>query len=245
MVSQALIFTAILLLFILWMLNRTRIHYWVELLQERGWKSTIHYDRCLTIFKNLYTNINPMETSLNERRKKEIMGDVTYTYGEVTYYSFVRIVEKAEPQIGDVFYDLGSGGGKAVFIAGLVFDFSKACGIEKLENLYELSMQLVTKLQDLPERKALLPNKVVPVEFIHGDFLEVDFSDADIVFVNATCFKGELFDALIKELLKLKVGTRIILGSASLDEIGGFELKYQHHHLMSWGLSHIRIYKRV
>lgn len=245
MISQVIIFAAILFVFILWLLNRRRIRYWVALLQERGWKSTVHYDRCLTVFKTLYTGVKPFQASLDERRQKNMMDDSSMIYGEVMFYSFVRILEKANPKPGEVFYDLGSGAGKAVMIAGLVFDFSKACGIEKLDSLYGLSVDLLKKLEEMPERKQLLAHKDLKIEFIHDDFLKPDISDADIVFLNATCFRSELFTAATKKLLGLKSGARIILTGANLDEIGGFELDYIDTHLMSWGLSQLRIYQRV
>ncbi len=245
MTYQLIIFIALLTLFGVWRWKRNTIRYWVELWHERGLKSTVHYDRCLTVFKTLYTDVNGMGASLQERREKGIMHDTSFTYGEVTFYSFVRILEKATPLPGEIFYDLGSGSGKAVFVAGLIFDFAKVCGIEKLDSLYTLSTSLLKKLDNLPERKQLLPTKQFNIDFIHDDFLSVDFHDADIIFINATCFRGDLFQAIIQKLLKLKLGARIILGSANLENIGGFQLIYSNMHLMSWGLNQIRIYQRV
>lgn len=242
--SQAIIFGSILLFFVLWGLFRQRIRYWVELLHERGWKSTIQYDHCLTLFKNLYTDINPVTVSLKERQEKGIIDDTSYIYGEIVFYSFVRILEQAQPKPGEIFYDLGSGGGKAVFIAGLVFDLT-AYGIEKLTSLYQLSCELKEKLQKMPEFKNYFPSKTVNIEFINADFLEYDFSNGDLIFVNATCFRGIIFDQLIKKFLNLKVGSRIILVSADLDDIGGFEVIYKNDHLMSWGLNRVSIYKRI
>lgn len=245
MITRIVIFSIILLIFLVWRFNRQRIRYWAALLQERGWKSTVHYDRCLTIFKKLYSNVNAAKISISERNTKGLSDNIAYTYGEVVFYSFVRILEMAEPKPQEVFYDLGSGAGKAVFIAGLVFDFSKACGIEKLEGLYNLSIETLANLKTLPERETLLSHKETNIQFIHGDFLQEDFSDADIVFINATCFRGDLFNEIIVRLLKLKPGARVILGSANLENIGGFELKYSNLHLMSWGLNAVKIYQRI
>lgn len=245
MLTQVIIYCSLLLIFFLWRFNRNRIRYWVALLNERGWKSTIHYDRCLKIFKKLYDNVNAMKISINERKERGIYSDSTYTYGEVTFYSFVKILEMAHPKPGEVFYDLGSGAGKAVMIAGLVYDFSKVCGIEQLNGLYELSMELRQKFQDLPEVNTLFPQKKNSIQFIHGDFLQQDISDGDIIFISATCFRGEMLNELIVKLLKLKVGARIILGSANLEQVGGFELKYSNMHLMSWGLNTVNIYQRI
>lgn len=243
-ISQIIIFFSILLVFLVWYFNRIRIRYWVALLQERGWKSSIHYDRCFKLFSKLYEGINATALSLQERKEKNLYEDYTYTYGEVTFYSFVNLLEIVQPKPGEVFYDLGSGAGKAVFIAGLVFDLGKACGIEKLTGLYNLSSQLVEKLKTIPETQQYFPNKQFNIEFIHGDILSQDISDANIVFISATCFRGEFWDRVVGKLAKLKTGTRVILGSVALN-IGGYKLIHTNLHLMSWGMSTVFIYEKI
>lgn len=212
---------------------------------ERGWHSTFQYDRCLRIFNKVYENVNAFQLSADERKAKNIENDRTLIYGEVTFYNFVKVLEYANVQSREVFYDLGSGGGKAVFIAGLTFDLAKVCGIEKLDTLYELSTSLLVKLKNMPEAKNLLPDKQINIEFIHDDFMKVDISDADIVFINATCYSGIFWNDIVAKFHKLKVGTRIIITSQKIEEIGGFEQKYSNIHLMSWGMAYVTIYQRI
>lgn len=244
MVAQSIIFFSILAVFILWALNREKLRYWSSLLMEKGWTSTVHYERCSRIFRKLYEDVDAMSVSIKERDEKSLREDMSHIYGEVLFFSFAKILEMAKPLPGEVFYDLGSGGGKAVFIAGLVFDFSKTCGIEKLTDLYNLCVSLKEKLVTLPDYQRYLPNKASSIDFIHGDFLETDLSDANIIFINAVCFRGKLWDALLGKLVKLKSGTRVILVGNQL-HVGGFELEYKNTHLMSWGLGSIYIYRKV
>lgn len=244
MLKQTIIFSAILIVFISWWLLRFKIRYWAHLLMERGWKSSVHYDRCRRIFDQVYEDVNPYAVSLKEREDKDLKNDNTYVYGEVKFFSFAQILEMAEPKPGEVFYDLGSGGGKGVFIAGLVFDFSKALGVEKLDSLYALSNSLVDKLSTIATVKELPAHKKINIQFIHSDMLDVDISDADIVFINATCFKDKLWDGIVAKLLNLKVGSRVILTSKDLN-VGGFKLKHRNMYLMSWGLSQVSIYERI
>lgn len=211
---------------------------------ERGWKSSVHYDRCLKIMTKLYENVSPFSVSLDERRLKNLQADKQYTYGEVVFYSFAQILELAHPKPGEIFYDLGCGAGKPVFIAALIFDFAKACGVEKLESLYNLCVALNEKLPTLPEMQELPTDKKLNIEFINEDLLNVDLSEADIVFINATCFYGDLWDAILARLLKLKVGARVILTTRVI-KTGGFKLKHQNLFLMSWGLSQVSIYERI
>ncbi len=230
----------------MWLKNRQRIRYWVALLHERGWKSTVHYDRCLTIFRKLYEGVDGYQVSLQGRNRLGFSDNISFTYGEVVFFSFVRILEMAKPQPGEIFYDLGSGAGKAVFIAGLTFEFSKACGIEKLKNLYTLSQSILDKLMQLPERHTLIPYQKINMQFIHGDFQDFDYLDADIIFINAACFVGGMLEnVIIPKLQVLKKGARVIIATANLDNIEGFQLIYENMHLMSWGLSSVKIYERV
>ena len=57
-------------------------------------------------------------------------------YGEVDYSSFYRVLRKINPSPGGIFYDLGSGTGKAVFAARLTQDFSRCAGVEILQGLH-------------------------------------------------------------------------------------------------------------
>lgn len=244
MTKQIIIFSTILVILLVLRLLQKHIRYWAHLLMERGWKSSVHYDRCCRVFTKLYQGTKPFLLSHQERKDKDLLEDASLTYGEVAFYSFVRILELVSPQPGEVFYDIGSGSGKAVFIAGLVFELAKARGIEKLDSLYELSNSLVAKLATLPESKELLPHQKTEISFIHADFVNVDFSDADIVYVSATCFYGPIWDNLMIKLLQLKRGSRVIIVSRKL-EIGGYEFKQSPQMLMSWGLATAFIYERI
>lgn len=243
MIEQITIFSAILFVLVTLRLLRHRIRYWSHLLMEQGWKSSIHYDRCYRIFTKLYEDTSPVSLSMTERREKGLENDSSLTYGEVNFYSFVQILELAAPKEGEIFYDLGSGAGKAVFIAGLVFDFTKVCGVEKLDSLYQMSTTALDKLWTLPQLKEL-HGKKMNFQFIHDDLLTVDFSEASIVFLQATCFYGPIWDQLMVKLLMLKVGTRVIITTRKL-EIGGFKLNNKNQFLMSWGLCTVSIYERV
>lgn len=243
-VLRLIIFFVIAAILIIFVVKRNTVRYWVALLYERGVKITFHLDKCRKVLQELYKGVNATRISLDERDEKNIRADGAYVYGEVSFLSFASILEIAEPQPGEVFYDLGSGGGKAVFIAALVYDFGKTCGIEKLSGLYHLSMQLLEKLQNLPEFKKYFPNKQLHIQFIHDDIENQDIHDADIVFVNATCFEGRLWDSMVAKFAQLKTGARVIVGSKVL-ELGGYELTHSGLHLMSWGMHSVRIYKKI
>lgn len=245
MSSHPIVYFILLTVFLLLWWFRWRIRYWAALLLERGWYNTLHYDRCVRIINRLYKDTHPYRLSIEERKAKGLAEDSTLTYGEVTFYNFVRILESAKLAPGQIFYDLGSGSGKAVMIAGLVFNLAKACGIEKLESLYDLSVSVCNRLYQIPEYQQFFSDQKTQFEFIQGDFLEHDISNADCVFINATCFRNEIWTKIANRLVLLPSGCRVIIASQALPTGIDFALTYCNSHLMSWGMSRISIYERL
>jgi hypothetical protein len=58
------------------------------------------------------------------------------------------VLRKINAEPGKVFYDLGSGTGKAVFVARLTQDFSKCIGIEILHSLHLQAETIVTRFEE-------------------------------------------------------------------------------------------------
>lgn len=180
-------------------------------------------------------------------RHLRFMTDKEYIYGEIDFLSFHTILEKAEPKHREVFYDLGSGAGKAVFTAALFFDLSKSCGIELLPPLFTKAKNKLKKAilmfqnnNSNFEKKYL--KKVETIQFIHDSFLNHEFYDADIIYVAATCLSNQTWNDLIDKMASLKPGSRIIVATKSIYH-DNFELIYQGVELMSWGLCPVKIYK--
>lgn len=189
-----------------------------------------------TIFKELYENTCGEQLSKQDRGSF-IKDDCSLIYGEVYFDSFVAILAAAEPKARDIFCDLGSGTGKAVIAAALLHNFAMCIGIEILPALYQTSLEKLVMLQKIKT------NHLSNIQFIQTDFYKFDFSNANIVFINATGFFGESYRDLVLILKKLNPGTRIIITSKLLP-LSDFELTHQAFYLMSWGLSRVSIYLR-
>ena len=95
------------------------------------------------------------------------------------------------------FIDLGSGDGKVVLIASL---FTDATGIEFDKELHKKALEIKNKLK-------------LRAKFIKGDYLKVDLSKYDIIFINPDKgFHKGVEDKLLKELKgKLFVYNNIFL----------------------------------
>jgi len=80
-----------------------------------------------------------------EEREERALESKSLIYGEVEFSAFSKVLRKIGCPPGGVFYDLGSGTGRAVFTARMTQDFSKCVGIELLEGLSRSSQQVCQK----------------------------------------------------------------------------------------------------
>lgn len=185
-----------------------------------------------------------MEISLAERERLKT-DNPSFTYGEITFPSIATCLAIAEPKPGEVFYDLGAGAGKAVFCAALLNDWKKCRGVEYLPALHECTRDLLAKLRNMPEAQQFFPQILQDIEFQQNDIMATDFSDADVIYTNATAFSADMWESLIPKLEALKPGTRIIVLTKRLNNKNNFQLIQETMLPMSWGMNSVMVYKRV
>jgi hypothetical protein len=212
-----------------------------SVITRADWKSI---EETQNILHQVFKNTHGKRTSILYRawhwkRNKE------FIYGEIDFLSFYLLLEKVKPQVNEVFYDLGSGTGKAVMTAGLFFDLSKSCGIELLPPLYQQAKLRLAKAiqwaeQSNEEKKIF--KRMLSIEYINDSFLHYDFHDADIIYIAATCLSDDTWLKLINKLTMLKPGSRIIVATKHIQH-QNFEMMYQGIELMSWGLCPLSIYR--
>lgn len=190
-------------------------------------------EKAKEIFDKLYANVDGRSLSLKGREDQQLTSKA-YVYGEVVPNSFFAMLTEVDPRPGQVFYDLGSGTGKAVMLSHLLFPFAESKGIELVDGLYNASAEVLkhyekdirpTILNEVDDRKVIT---------FHGDFFKFDVSDADVIFMNSTCFPDELMEGMNILLESTKPHTHIISLSKPLKP----ESYYQYKSKMfdfSWG----------
>jgi hypothetical protein len=154
-----------------------------------------------------------------------------FIYGETPCISIKGMLGGLALTPGDIFVDMGSGRGHAIFFAQLLFGL-KSRG-------YELIPSFVYK--------AKLINcflKINDVEFHQKDFLDADISDAKVIFIVATTFTPDLVAGLVEKLREAPCGALILSVSRSL-EGDHLESQKEEPHLFSWGKSQVYFYKRM
>lgn len=195
------------------------------------------------LFETLYRSINGFTISA-EGRKKLTYVNKAHTYGEVTFDSFQEILKQVRPVEGSVFYDLGSGTGKAVILSSLLAPFGKLVGVEIIEELVTASQKVLAEYEEFIIHSPFIVRKMPRITFVHGDFKHLDFSDADVIYLNATCLDNEIGNPLFRQKLEaLPVGTQIITNSLPVysayytnTSIG--ELKF------SWGNATVYLHRK-
>lgn len=172
-----------------------------------------------------------------------IAWDSNHIYGEVIYSTLSEILTSLSAKglisTGSVFYDLGSGIGKAVVAAALIHNFSKCCGIELLPDLYRISLELKEKYEKALKKygKPELAN----LEFFNADILESDWRDCDVFFINSTCFDEDFMTQISN--FPLKPGTIAISTSKRLSK-SQWSLLETSKKQMSWGLATVFIQRK-
>jgi precorrin-6B methylase 2 len=149
------------------------------------------------------------------------------SYGEVDFHSFVMLASKLGLENQSSFVDLGSGVGRNVLAAALLYPGARCAGVEILAPLHELAVAALEKLGNALESdkgKALALPRLQQVTLTSGDLTVHDWSSADAVFCNSTLFGADLMGKLETAALKLKGGARIVVFTHALKDESAFEL---------------------
>lgn len=125
-------------------------------------------------------------------------------YGELLPTTVLEMLLKVEATPGKRYYDLGSGTGKTVAIAGLLG--LNATGVELERQRFGAACEAVERAKAHGLEKPASGS----IRYVHGSFLEVDFSDADVVFTDNVMFPPEMNLGLARAARRMKPGSKII-----------------------------------
>jgi hypothetical protein len=188
-----------------------------------------HYSRILQTVNAVYQQKN---THFLAQQAREDHSNDSFIYGEIDVCTLLDLLAYIKPTANDIFFDLGSGAGKALVATKLRYPNMKVVGIECLQPLHDFAEETG---QSFPAPHAL---------YLNEDFLTADFSEATILLVNATAYSTATWKPLLTRLQALKSGTKIIVTSKKLPSTG-FIQRYGAMEKMSWGLCTTRIYEKL
>lgn len=201
------------------------------------WKKILSLNKHKSHFENIYNDVNGFNLSKQARKTYDAP---EYVYGEIEFIAFIALLSQAKPNQNSIFYDLGSGSGKAVLAANMVFNIKKSIGIEIFANLHNAALKQRDKLQKINNYN----NQANNIYFINDNFLNQNFSDANIIFINAAAFFGETWQQLNTKLDTFTHAVTVLSVSKKLLTTS-YVLKKTTSITMSWGIVTAYIYENI
>lgn len=185
------------------------------------------------ILARLYADVRPYEVS-HESRKRLSTQDESFRYGEVVPAALDRLLNRTPCKANGIFYDLGSGTGKAVFQAALTADFSKLVGVELIDGLSRVAEHVLSRYDVEVRPRLPVEKRLQVIEFRRADIRLAEIAEADLVYVHATCFQPELMKGLTARLDTLKPGARAVLTTKCISS-PRFSIEAVDVYDMDWG----------
>ena len=161
-------------------------------------------------------------------------------YGELYYYSVVKLLKYLDITEKDHFLDLGSGFGKIVFQIFLTTKAVSVTGIEINNNRFIVSnkiKEIITK--ELPK---LFDNNRT-LSLINDDFLQHDFNNITIIYVCSTVFPLELLNVIAEKITTMNHLQKII-SFRQLPNLNEFQLTKKIFVHADWDYSTCYLYIR-
>lgn len=195
-----------------------------------------------------------------ENGKKE----TTLVYGEINFETFGIIIERIKKIYGrqdvgasgpygvlqgrgGIFYDLGAGTGKAVAAAAILHNFDQCVGVECLEGLYSISLEMLASYNTRGKTKLEDREFDTHCSYVYGDFTDTkvrDWRDGDIVFANSTCYDDELMGKIADLAAGMKKGSFFVSFTKRLTSTDFIILEHDMMK-MSWGEATVYIMQKM
>jgi SAM-dependent methyltransferase len=190
----------------------------------------------LFILKKSYQSIPSYSISKQYRITQE-PSNSDLIYGELSVHAFLYLLALIPKKNNALIYDLGCGDGKLLLSAVLFFKNLKAIGIEKVADLQKIAALLALSIQANSQKNHST------LIFLHQDFLDTDFSDANIVYINGAALKQTTWQQVCSCLKSLSENSYVISVERKV-ELPLFTLEYAGIHHASWGKARVYIYKK-
>lgn len=124
-------------------------------------------------------------------------------YGEIQPEAVLDMIKITGAKEGQKYYDLGSGYGKTVVLAWLLG--LNATGVELAAPRWEASCDALNRAPSVG-----VSGSGNGIDFVRASFFDVDFTDADLVFMDSVMFSEETMKDLARACHHLRPGTKIV-----------------------------------
>lgn len=211
-------------------------------------------DEIMHIFDKLYDKNTSSPHMIKEISKKQRLllqlTSPSLTSGETSCITFNNLFHKLylyglHKDDGGTFIDLGCSCGKLVYLAALYHNFDACIGIEILSDLYTIgSSDVKGKWKKTMMADNNVTKQNIDLKFFLGDFLYIDWSYGNVIYINSTCFNSKMMNSIAYKAEELVIGSLVITISKPLPssllnvvETGSIE--------MDWGICTYYIHIRI
>jgi SAM-dependent methyltransferase len=167
-------------------------------------------------------------------------------YGELYYYSAVKLLQELNIRRDDHFLDIGSGLGKLVYQVFYTTPVRTVTGIEINKNRHEIATgfkeRILTQINPCLKKNK---NNILErnLHFIHGDMLVTDFQDVTIAYVCATVFSYDLLTRVGQKINSMP-SVKTVVSLRKLPDLLRFTLRKKMFLQGSWDTTVCYIYER-
>ena len=167
------------------------------------------------LFDSIYEDVGQSASELargapSSPTASSASGVVEMTYAEMAFEAFAEVMRGVHPTPGSRFLDLGSGTGRQVMAAALLFDFAGCVGVEMHHALNSVAQQRPARAQAAVARAGGLAEDLPDMHFIENDFMHISWRDYDVVFANATDFPPSILQGIADQSRELPKGALLI-----------------------------------
>lgn len=197
--------------------------------------------RCrLALHEMLQSYLDKVYSEFDSEINQSMYGQSDEIYGELYYYSAVKLLNFLKLTEKDIFLDVGSGLGRLIFQFFFLTDARSVVGIEINKRRYEVSCKVKEKIQQqLPD----LFQEKRDLNIIHGDFLKYYFHDVTVVYICSTVFSFELLTA-IGERINLMQSVQKVISLRKIPNLSLFEMHQKIFLQGTWDNSPCYLYIR-
>jgi SAM-dependent methyltransferase len=155
---------------------------------------------------------------------------VDLTYGDVPFHCISRVLDAAEPPVGGLVVDLGSGVGRGVMAIALLRQ-CRCLGVELLTDLHEAALEPARRFEalrasvgsgEVDAELSALDGRLLAsaVEFRCADLFDVAVSDASLVFCCCVTWGPAIMERLAAKLAnELSEGAAVVTVGQELPEL--------------------------
>lgn len=210
----------------------------IHLIKIYFWKKRLHIPTHLYWIQQVSVDLDGFKLSKEARQTNDAM---EYVYGETNLTAFTALMSLVPLSEDSVFYDLGSGTGKLVLFMAMLFPIKKSCGIELFSSLHQAALLQKTRLSQHSNYVASMQK----VDYIQESFLDADFKDAHIIYINSSACMGETWKSLNQKFKNLPLCHTIITTTKPLIDSSPYQLTHTTWIQMSWGSVKAFIHTRI